>query len=193
MEDFYIDYADMDDIQRAYINRRTDRHMVVTGTAGSGKSLIALHKLRQVSTQGSYAIIVYTKSLKKYFVDGINAMIKDRQENHGETISLNSDRIFYYLEWKEWYANHRNLIVDHLIIDECQDFTAEQIDEMLSFGKICFLFGDADQTIMDFDDKITMNPQQTAEKLGVVVDKLYRNYRLTIETAKVSNRFQGHK
>ena len=67
MEDFYIDYADMDDIQRAYINRRTDRHMVVTGTAGSGKSVIALHKLRQVSTQGTYAIIVYTKSLKKYF------------------------------------------------------------------------------------------------------------------------------
>ncbi|MBR1632229.1 MAG: AAA family ATPase [Bacteroidales bacterium] len=185
MEDFYIDYADMDDIQRAYINRRTDRHMVVTGTAGSGKSVIALHKLRQVSTQGTYAIIVYTKSLKKYFVDGINAMIRDRQENYGEIVTLRSNRIFYYQEWKEWYANHRSIIVDHLIIDECQDFTAEQINEMRAFGRICFLFGDADQTIMDFNDKITMDPQQTATNLGVVVNRLYNNYRLTIETAKV--------
>lgn len=185
MEDFYIDYADMDDIQRAYINRRTDRHMVVTGTAGSGKSVIALHKLRQVSTQGTYAIIVYTKSLKKYFVDGINAMIRDRQENHGETVSLRPDRIFYYQEWVKWRQDNPRVVVDHLIIDECQDFTAEQINEMLTFGRICFLFGDADQTIMDFGDKETMDPQQTARGLGVVVDKLYRNYRLTIETARV--------
>ncbi len=185
MEDFYIDYASMDDIQRAYIGRRTDRHMVVTGTAGSGKSVIALHKLRRVCEQGSYAIIVYTKSLKKYFVDGIESMKKDRLENFNETLNFRDDRIFYYQEWKVWYQNHQHEVVDHLIIDECQDFSAEQIQEMLSFGKICFLFGDAEQTIMDFGGKVTMNPQTTAQSLGVVVDKLYKNYRLTIETAKV--------
>ena len=185
MEDFYVDYAAMDDIQRAYINKRTDRHMVVTGTAGSGKSVIALHKLRQVSTQGSYAVIVYTKSLKKYFVDGINAMIRERRDNYGEAVTLDSNQVFYYQEWVRWRQNNPRTIVDHLIIDECQDFTEEQINGMLAFGRICFLFGDADQTIMDFDQTITMNPQQTAQRLGVVVDKLYRNYRLTIETAKV--------
>ena len=185
MEDFYIDYSSMDDIQRAYIRRRTDRHMVVTGTAGSGKSVIALHKLRQVCDQGSYAIIVYTKSLKKYFVDGIDSMKKERQQNYNENLNFRNDRIFYYQEWRNWYQHHQNEIVDHLIIDECQDFSAEQIQEMLSFGRICFLFGDAEQTIMDFGNKVTMNPQTTAERLGVVVDKLYKNYRLTIETAQV--------
>lgn len=185
MEDFYIDYASMDDIQREYIRRRTDRHMVVTGTAGSGKSVIALHKLRQVCEQGSYAIIVYTKSLKKYFVDGIESMKKERLKNFNETLNFRGDRIFYYQEWKRWYQNHQHEVVDHLIIDECQDFSAEQIQEMLSFGRICFLFGDAEQTIMDFGEKVTKNPQATAESLGVVVDKLYKNYRLTIETAKV--------
>lgn len=185
MEDFYIDYASMDDIQRAYIRRRTDRHMVVTGTAGSGKSVIALHKLRQVCEQGTYAIIVYTKSLKKYFVDGIESMKAERLQNFNETLNFRSDKIFYYQEWKRWYQSHQHETVDHLIIDECQDFSGEQIQEMLSYGRICFLFGDAEQTIMDFGDKITMNPQVTAERLGVVVDKLYKNYRLTIETAKV--------
>ena len=185
MEDFYIDYASMDDIQRAYIRRKTNRHMVVTGTAGSGKSVIALHKLRQVCSDGSYAVIVFTKSLKKYFLDGIAAMKNDRLQNYGETLNLNARRVFYYQEWKNYYKDFPNSIVDYLIIDECQDFSSEQIDEMLSFGKMCFLFGDADQTIMDFKDKITMKPQDTASKLGVVVDKLYKNYRLTIETAKV--------
>ena len=90
MEDFYIDYASMDDIQRAYIRRRTDRHMVVTGTAGSGKSVIALHKLRQVCEQGTYAIIVYTKSLKKYFVDGIESMKAERLSRMEKMVSKSS-------------------------------------------------------------------------------------------------------
>lgn len=185
MEDFYIDYANMDDIQRTYIKRKTNRHMVVTGTAGSGKSVIALHKLRQICYIGTYAVIVFTKSLKKYFFDGIAAMEKDRLENYGEKLNLNNNKIYYYQEWKNWYNDHPDSVVDFLIIDECQDFSAEQIYEMLSFGKICFLFGDADQTIMDFKEKVTMDPQDTAKKLGVVVDKLYKNYRLTIEVAKV--------
>lgn len=185
MEDFYVDYANMDDIQRAYIRKRTDKHLVITGTAGSGKSVIALHKLRQVSQEGSYAIIVYTKSLKKYFIDGIEAMRKERRENYGESLDFNANRIFYYQEWKKWYEENPGASVKHLIIDECQDFSTEEINNMLSFGQICFLFGDADQTIMDFKDKVTMNPQSTASHLGVVVDKLYNNYRLTIENAKV--------
>lgn len=185
MEDFYIDYASMDDIQRAYIQRKTDRHMVVTGTAGSGKSVIALHKLRQVCTNGTYAIVVFTKSLKKYFFDGLADMKKDREENYGEILNIDDNKIFYYAEWKKWHEHNPECIVDYLIVDECQDFSSEEINELLSFGKICFLFGDATQTIMDFGEKITMDPQNTAGLLGVVIDKLYRNYRLTIENAKV--------
>lgn len=46
--------------------------MVVSGSAGSGKSLIALHKAKQIAALGeSYTIIVYTKSLRKYFEDGL--------------------------------------------------------------------------------------------------------------------------
>lgn len=183
--DFYIDYAEMDNMQRAYINRKTDRHMVVTGSAGSGKSVIALYKLRQICTEGSYAVIVFTKSLKKYFVDGINAMISDNQNNLGEPLNLRTDRIFYYSEWKRLHNGNQGETVDRLIIDECQDFSDNEIREMISFGNICFLFGDAHQTIMDFKDKIVMNPQQTASSLGVEVDRLYKNYRLTIENAKV--------
>lgn len=185
MEDFYIDYANMDDMQRAYIKRPTNKHMVVTGTAGSGKSVIALHKLREVCDKGSYAIIVYTKSLKRYFINGIESMQIERRSNFNEFMPFQHNNIFYYHEWLSWRSSHTYQKVDYLIIDECQDFTSEQLTEMLKFGRVCFLFGDADQTIMDFGEKVTINPQKVADRLGVVVDKLYKNYRLTIETANV--------
>ena len=58
MEDeFYIDYARLDEIQRSFVDRRVNRSMVVTGKAGSGKSVIALHKAKQVSQLGSYVSI----------------------------------------------------------------------------------------------------------------------------------------
>ena len=184
MEDFYIDYSHLDDYQRAYIDRVNNRHMVVIGSAGSGKTLIALHKLRQVSTQGSYAIIVYTKSLKKYFVDGVNAMIRDMQDNHGESINLRTDMIFYFKEWEKWRRSHQSDKVDYLIIDECQDFSRDQLNAMYTFGRICLYFGDPDQAIMDFEYE-TKDPAYIAERLQITPDILYKNYRLTIETAKV--------
>ena len=88
MEDeFYIDYARLDEIQRSFVDRRVNRSMVVTGKAGSGKSVIALHKAKQVSQLGSYAVIVFTKSLKKYFRDGMRA--------------LGLSNVYYYQEWKK--------------------------------------------------------------------------------------------
>lgn len=180
MEDFYIDYSDMDDIQRSYIDRSIRKNMVVTGTAGSGKSVIALHKLRKVCQEGTYAVIVYTKSLKRYFIDGIQDM-----NSSSKYPSVTANNIFYFLEWKRWYESHNPSPVDFLIVDECQDFTAEQIDVMLGFGKTCFFFGDADQTIMDFNNTVTLKPRSIANKLDIDVDKLYKNYRLTIETAEV--------
>ena len=188
MEDFYVDYADLDDIQRTIIKRRLNKSMVITGTAGSGKTVLAVHKLRQVRAKGTYAIIVYTKSLKKYFLDGVKDMKKDYQENFDEYVPINENMIFYYQEWKTWYEKHPNYKVQYLIVDECQDFSREQIQEMNEFADLCFYFGDAEQTIMDFGDKETMPPQNIASMLGIVVDKLYKNYRLTIETAKVAER-----
>ena len=60
MEDeFYIDYAKLDNNQQALVDKDVDPDrvfidkkslsMVVTGTAGSGKSLIAIHKAKQVA------------------------------------------------------------------------------------------------------------------------------------------------
>ncbi len=173
-EDFYIDYNKLDSIQRAYIDRKVNKSMVIAGDAGSGKSLIALHKAKIVSALGSYAIIVYTKSLKKYFEDGLR--------------SLELKNIYYYNEWKRLgFARPK---VKYLIVDECQDFSSEEIDELRKYGEICFFFGDTNQSIMSFR-AVLQSVKDTARVIGVDVDKLYRNYRLTIENARLAEEIGG--
>lgn len=167
MEDeFYIDYAKLDDFQRQLVDKRTDKSMVVTGKAGSGKSVIALHKAKQVSTLGSYAIVVFTKTLKKYFADGLK--------------KLNLQNVFYHNAWPESK-------VDYLIVDECQDFSPDQIAKMTECGNICFFFGDSEQSIMSFRGTL-QSVEETAFKYNIKLYELYFNYRLTIENALLAEK-----
>lgn len=110
--EFFIDYSSLDDFQRQLIDRKNNKSMVVSGSAGSGKSLIALHKAKQIAALGeSYTIIVYTKSLRKYFEDGLK--------------KLGLRNVYHYHQWR-----HNQKSVKYLIVDECQDFTREEINEM---------------------------------------------------------------
>ena len=164
--DFYIDYASLDDFQRQFIDKKNNRSMVVTGSAGSGKSLIALHKAKQLAASGdSYAIIVYTKTLRKYFEDGMR--------------SLGLRNVSHYHLWR-----HNKRKVKYMIVDECQDFTREQIDEIREYGEYCFFFGDSAQSIMGFSAP-TQSVEETAHLLGVSADPLYFNYRLTKAIARL--------
>ena len=69
-----------------------------------------------------------------------------------------------------------------MVVDECQDFSSDEIDELRRFGEICFFFGDTNQSIMSFR-KDLQSVEDTARAIGVGIDPLYRNYRLTIENA----------
>ena len=45
--DFFIDYSSLDDFQRQLIDRKNNKSMVVTGSAGSGKSLIQVSQVNR--------------------------------------------------------------------------------------------------------------------------------------------------
>lgn len=70
---FYVKDSELDDYQVKVINKRTDNSYIVKGCAGSGKSILALWKAKQIQEQGkgSYLYVVYTKALKRYMSDGI--------------------------------------------------------------------------------------------------------------------------
>ena len=156
--------------QQIILNMSADRTAVVKGIAGSGKSLILLSKALQVSTlTDSYAIIVYTKSLKQFFVDELTKI--DKTGKH----------VYYFREWeKSIKPNYK-----YLFIDECQDFNAGEIADFRAHGQYCWFFGDTYQSIMDFPNHSVQSVETTAQQIGVHPQDLCMNHRLTIENAKV--------
>ena len=165
-----LDNLTPDRHQQIIINMSAERTAVVKGIAGSGKSLTLLKKAKQVSTlTNSYAIIVYTKSLKQFFVDELAEI--GQTKNH----------VYYFKEWqKSTKPNYK-----YMFVDECQDFNAEEIKDFKDHGQYCWFFGDTWQSIMDFPDHSVQEVDATAKQLGVHPQDLAINHRLTIENAKV--------
>lgn len=165
-----LDKLTPDKHQQIIINMSAERTVVVTGIAGSGKSYTLLKKAKQVSTiTSSYAIIVYTKSLKQFFVDEL------------AEIGQNRGHVFYLEEWKR----SSKAKYTYMFIDECQDFNAGEIADFRAHGTYCWFFGDTNQSIMKFPYHDIQSVAATARQLGVHPQDLCINYRLTIENAKI--------
>lgn len=165
-----LDNLTPDRHQQIILNMSAERTAVVKGIAGSGKSLCLLWKARQVSTYTtSYAIIVYTKSLKQFFVDELSKI--DQTGKH----------VYYYEEWKR--SSKPNY--KYMFVDECQDFNAVEISDFRAHGQYCWFFGDTYQSIMQFDSHTVQSVEATAKQIGVHPQDLCINHRLTIENAKV--------
>lgn len=165
-----LDNLTPDKDQQIIINMSAERTAVVKGVAGSGKSLTLLKKAKQVSTiTDSYAIIVYTKSLKQFFVDELAEI--GQPEGH----------VYYHKEWERSSKPH----FTYMFIDECQDFNANEIEDFNSHGKYCWFFGDTNQSIMKFPNHDVQSVEITAQQLGIHPQDLCINHRLTIENEKV--------
>lgn len=171
-----LDSLTPDRYQEIILGLTAERTIVVKGVAGSGKSLTLLKKAKQVSTfSTSYAIIVYTKSLKQFFVDELAEI--GQTEGH----------VYYFEEWKR--STKPNYT--YMFVDECQDFNATEIDDFVKHGHYCWFFGDTNQSIMDFPQRYNspahsvQSVEDTAKQLGVHPQDLCLNHRLTIENARV--------
>lgn len=165
-----LDNLTPDEYQKVIINMTAERTAIVRGIAGSGKSLTLLKKAKQVSTfSSSYAIIVYTKSLKQFFVDELAEI--GQSEGH----------VYYFEEWKR--SSKPNF--KYMFIDECQDFNSDDIADFRQHGTYCWFFGDTFQSIMEFPNHPVQSVEDTALQLGVHPQDLCINWRLTIENAKV--------
>lgn len=171
-----LDQLTPDEHQQVIIAMNAEQTVVVKGVAGSGKSLTLLKKAKQISTfSNSYVIIVYTKTLKQFFVDELAEI--------GQT----TGHVYYAKEWERSAKPH----VDYMFVDECQDFNAEEIQDFRNHGKYCWFFGDTNQSIMEFAPSANnsghsvQSVEETARQLGVHTQSLGINHRLTIENAKV--------
>lgn len=178
-----------------------DKSYVITGCAGSGKSVLALIKARQIQKEcgDNYQIIVYTTSLCRYMESG------------KKDLGL-SNNFFYHKEWKferipkEYADGHVYLVyvrdmkgnyipkkslpvADYTIVDEIQDFTMAEIQEFINATRKHFLFfGDPAQSVYG-KYKSTMPVQNICQVFGanekIKKIPLYNNYRLPLPVARL--------
>lgn len=176
-KDFYVENPD--DIQTRILDKTLDQSLVVSGCAGSGKSIIALHKAKQIQNEkgNDYKIVVFTKSLCNYM------------NSARETLQLKNE--FYY-HW-DWQKNHGCPSADYIIVDEIQDFTKEEVEEFKKAArKHFFFFGDSAQSIYE-GLKETQEVRITAFEAGLSENRLYFNYRLPKTIAKITEDYIGVK
>lgn len=170
-----VEEESMDDDQLDLIDQTIDKSLLVAGCAGSGKSVIAMHKAKQISDEGySVILIAYTKSL--------NGFMQTGNKEGGNY------QFFYHHQWKD---NHMPS-ADYIIVDEIQDFNKEEIEEFISAAKKHFLFfGDTAQSIYSQFGKNTMTIEEISKLTNLPVLPLYNNYRLPRPVAKITQNYVG--
>lgn len=172
--DWDLDEESMDDDQLDLIERTLDKSMLVAGCAGSGKSVIAMHKAEQIAQQGEDVVLIaYTKSLTGFM-------------NVGKPIG--PYRFYYHNQW----VKQGKPQADYIIVDEIQDFTQEEIQDFIQAAKKYYLFfGDTAQSIYKQYGKQTLTIEEIAKLTGLNVLKLYNNYRLPRSVAKITQDYVG--
>ena len=172
--DWDVDEESMDDDQLDLIERTLDKSMLVAGCAGSGKSVIAMHKAEQIAQQGEDVILIaYTKSLTGFM-------------NVGKPIG--PYRFYYHYQW----VRQGMPKADYIIVDEIQDFTQEEIQDFMHAAKKYYMFfGDTAQSIYKQYGKQTLTIEEIAKLTGLNVLKLYNNYRLPRPVAKITQDYVG--
>ncbi|MBP8945626.1 MAG: AAA family ATPase [Paludibacteraceae bacterium] len=172
---FYVKDSELDDYQVRIINKRTDNSFIVKGCAGSGKSILALWKAKQIQNEGrgTYQVIVFTKALMQYMSDGM------RQ------IGINSNNVDYYWHWENRKGSPS---ADYIIVDEAQDFSKEDILKFKSKArKALLLYGDSAQQLYKFlKDKRTVSMEEIAVITGFQTEQLVFNHRLPMKVARLA-------
>lgn len=176
-KDWMVKESDLekDDYEHRVLHAVLDKSMIVSGCAGSGKSVLALIKAQRIQKEKkteNYQIIVFTKALCKYMNAG-------RDE-----LELKNEFTYY---WK--FQDNDCPSSDYVIVDEIQDFTKDEIMQFInSTNKHFFFFGDTAQSIYDgLKDTMPVNRISSIvpnNKDFEIFNLLY-NYRLPLSVAKV--------
>lgn len=170
LKTFDVSEDSLDTAQLNLIDKTLDKSMLITGCAGSGKSVIAMYKAQQIMDAGEDVIMIaFTKSLNRYMYQGKGNW------HLGE-------RFYYHWQWEHVGCPS----ADYIIVDEIQDFSEEEIDRFISAArKNYFFFGDTAQSIYKGIKK-TMTIEDIQKKTGLAPLVLYNNYRLPKSVAKIT-------
>lgn len=171
-ESWYINESELDDFQVQIIQKPSDKSFIVQGCAGSGKTILALWKAKEIqeSNRGSYFVIVFTKALRQFIDDGVRS------------IGLNTSRVVYYWQWDK---RNSAMEADYIIVDEAQDFDKYEIEKLKNSARTAVIFyGDSAQQLYKGlkDHLLTIEQMSTLTNLQIY--QLAFNHRLPKKIAR---------
>jgi len=162
----------LDPDQKDFINSESRKtgNIWIKGFAGSGKSVLLVHHLKDVLSRqprATVAVVVYTKSLIDMFKTGMKEV----------GLPANIPVMTYY-EFVEKNTSH----FDFIVCDEVQDLPSRVLYAMKSRSGKLIVAGDSNQSIYDIDPKwrdAIVQPSQIGTIIGATAFQLQMIHRLT--------------
>ena len=203
IESFYVKESQLDLQQKGVLQKKLAQHLVVTGGAGSGKSILALLKAKaMLSNNDRVLYVVKTVALNTYMDAGVSA--EAEREKTQASVSNSDNRIWGRLKNSICSFNHCFKFVknednewenlgwkkgnyDYIILDEATDLKMPEIEELIKHCTYFVAFGDDDQQLYSFIDTRT-KVSHIANKVGIKeedINKLIYNHRLPKKTARL--------
>lgn len=181
---WFIPEGRLDEKQLRILNSKEGK-LIIEGSAGSGKTLIALHRLHRIIEEGKETVlfVIYTKTLKGYIKAGVNQLLEEG--------STNVDIVYVYELNKEGIGDKiKKTSYDYVIIDEVQDIEKDILRKIVSLAnKDIILFGDDEQQIYyDINEGISISEvkEEVLEIQNLRHEKLKFNYRVPKDVIKFS-------
>lgn len=137
-----LNIADLTSDQAAVLKsllQNPDKSHFITGCAGSGKTVIASHALMMMKKDlpKTVGMLVFTKALKKFVRD-----------NFGD--SEIGNEVTTYHSWSHDNPIHRDII----LVDECQDFKREWVEDVRKFSGTQIWLGDDNQYLYSDGERV---------------------------------------
>ena len=206
----YLDPEQFDAVQKDIINNgfRRGRNCVVSGCAGSGKSCIAMAIFVDLCQRGRCPVIVTKqRALVNTYMDEL-LFLRDGsagayvRQHHGEVLEWYSQNGVVNTFCKGVGCGVFDADCTDILVDEAQDFTRGEIDDILSYfpkRQSVHFFGDDNQQIYEgaFGQTGQVNMEMLTALAGEVGSRrayrstLYNNYRLPIPAARFVDRVEG--
>lgn len=162
----------LDPDQREFINVESKKsgNIWVKGFAGSGKSVLLIHSLKNVlqkEPNAKIAVVVFTRSLIDMFKTGMK-----------ELNIPSSIPVMTYIEFYD--MNSQNF--DYIFCDEVQDLPSRVLYAMNNRSRKVIVAGDSNQSIYDTDprwNEPVVNPSQVGDIINARAFSLNMIHRLT--------------
>ena len=169
MSKWMITYDKLDADQKDFVKSQDVKNEWIVGFPGSGKSVLLVHKIKQIldcDPSASIDLVVFTRSLKELFRAGFREL--------GIT-GVGIQTMYEFYKDSERY--------DYIFCDEVQDITPEILEAIRRRAmKQVFVAGDPNQSIYKIDPRFkqpTVAPDEPGKILDARRISLRTIYRLT--------------